>query len=119
MGVPVSVLKITGGRPLSGEIAVSGSKNAALPIMAATILASEPVELLRVPRLTDVAVLAKLLTQLGLEVGRHGGRMRIETVDPGCSTAEFRLVRRMRAGFCVLGPLLARRGKARVALPGG
>lgn len=115
----MSILRITGGRALRGEVAVSGSKNAALPIMAAAILASEPVELREVPRLTDVAVLGRLLTQLGMQVGQAGGHLRIETIDPCRSTAGFRLVRRMRAGFCVLGPLLARRGMARVALPGG
>ncbi|MBI3465548.1 MAG: UDP-N-acetylglucosamine 1-carboxyvinyltransferase [Planctomycetes bacterium] len=115
----MALLRITGGRPLRGEVAVGGSKNAALPIMAASILASEPVELLGVPRLTDVAVLGRLLTQLGLGVDRVGKSLHIETVDPCRSVAEFRLLRLMRAGFCVLGPLLARRGAARVALPGG
>jgi UDP-N-acetylglucosamine 1-carboxyvinyltransferase len=113
------LLRITGGRTLRGEVDVSGSKNAALPIMAASILAGEPVELLGVPRLTDVAVLGRLLTQLGLAVERTGESLHLETIDPSCSVAEFRLVRLMRAGFCVLGPLLARRGTARVALPGG
>jgi UDP-N-acetylglucosamine 1-carboxyvinyltransferase len=112
--------RIHGGVPLSGTVAVSGSKNAALPIMAAAILAQGPVILDGVPRLSDVSTLALLLCSLGLDVAGQGdGSLRLETIDPLPTTAHYRLVRRMRASFCTLGPLLARRGRARVGLPGG
>jgi UDP-N-acetylglucosamine 1-carboxyvinyltransferase len=113
-------LRITGGVPLCGTVAVSGSKNSALPIMAASILADESVVLDSVPQLSDVATLSQVLDVLGVDVCRsdnHG--LHISTVNPRPTTAPYRLVRRMRASFCVLGPLLARRGVARVALPGG
>ena len=112
-------LIITGGVPLQGTVSVSGAKNAALPMMAATILADAPVELLNVPRLTDVHTMGLLLRQLGVDVARHGDRMVLHTVDTRVMRARYALVRRMRAGFCVLGPLLARRGRAVVPLPGG
>ncbi|MCE9554353.1 MAG: UDP-N-acetylglucosamine 1-carboxyvinyltransferase [Planctomycetes bacterium] len=113
-------LRIIGGVPLHGSVTVSGSKNAALPIMAAAILADEPVTLDNVPNLSDVATLGEVLSVLGLDVDRcNDGRMRLATLNSRPTTAPYRLVRRMRASFCVLGPLLARRGIARVALPGG
>jgi UDP-N-acetylglucosamine 1-carboxyvinyltransferase len=113
-------MRITGGVPLFGTVRASGSKNAALPIMAATILADGPVTLSRVPNLTDIDTLALLLGHLGLETKRDAaGRLRIATVDRGPTLANHELVGRMRASFCVLGPLLARRGRAIVSLPGG
>ena len=113
-------LRITGGVPLEGTVTVSGAKNAALPIMAAALLADEPVILDGVPALSDVATLGEVLSVLGLDVDlQPSGRLRLSTVNPRPTTAPYRLVRRMRASFCVLGPLLARRGHARVALPGG
>ena len=115
----MSHFQITGGVPLCGEVRCGGSKNAALPIMAAAILASEPVRLEGAPRLTDVRIMSRLLDALGVNVSNVNGRMVLETVDPTPIRAPQRLVRRMRAGFCVLGPLLARRGKAVVPLPGG
>jgi UDP-N-acetylglucosamine 1-carboxyvinyltransferase len=116
----MEVLRITGGAPLHGEVQVSGSKNASLPIMAAAILAGEPVTLERVPRLVDVNTLSLLLGYLGVAVKRDAaGVMQLETVDPTPSVAPYELVRRMRASFCVLGPLVARRGRAVVSLPGG
>ncbi|MGD9721690.1 MAG: UDP-N-acetylglucosamine 1-carboxyvinyltransferase [Pirellulales bacterium] len=116
----MACLRITGGVPLGGSVAASGSKNAALPIMAACILAAEPVTLGRVPDLVDVNTLALLLGHLGLAVKRQtDDTLRIDTVDPTPIKADYRLVRRMRASFCVLGPLLARRGRAVVSLPGG
>lgn len=111
---------IVGGTPLSGTIRAGGSKNAALPMMAASILADAPVRLGGVPRLADVRTLAQVLEQLGMRVGWAGRReLLLETADPTPVRAGYRLVRRMRASFCVLGPLLARRGKAIVSLPGG
>ncbi len=123
-------LCITGGRPLSGTIAASGSKNAALPIMAASILAQQPVRIDGVPQLRDVCTLADILRSLGIRVSRlEDGGLELATVDsvsldsvPIDSLpvrADYELVSRMRAGFCVLGPLLARRGRAVVSLPGG
>lgn len=113
-------LQITGGRRLSGTVRVGGSKNAALPMMAASILADGPVRLEGVPRLTDVRTLARVLRQLGMRVTRtRDDAVLLETVDPAPVRARYDLVRRMRASFCVLGPLLARRGRAVVSLPGG
>ena len=113
-------LRIIGGIPLAGTIRAGGSKNAALPMMAASILAAEPVRLEGVPRVADVDTLSMVLCQLGVDVTRTGkGGMLLETVDPTPVRAGYELVRRMRASFCVLGPLLARRGMAVVSLPGG
>jgi UDP-N-acetylglucosamine 1-carboxyvinyltransferase len=112
--------KMIGGTPLSGTVRAGGSKNAALPMMAASILAAEPVRLDGVPHVADVDTMSRLLAQLGMDVGRTpDGGLRLETADPTPVRASYRLVRRMRASFCVLGPLLARRGKAVVPLPGG
>ena len=110
---------ITGGVPLRGTVRCSGSKNAALPMMAASILADQPVRLEGVPRLTDVRIMGLLLRELGVAVSRTSDDLRLETVDPRPVRASYGLVHRMRAGFCVLGPLLARRGRAVVPLPGG
>jgi UDP-N-acetylglucosamine 1-carboxyvinyltransferase len=113
-------LRIIGGVPLRGTVRASGSKNAALPIMAASILAAGPVVLEGVPELADVDTLALLLGHLGIEVKRtHAGALAIETADARPTRADYELVRRMRASFCVLGPLVARRGRAVVSLPGG
>lgn len=112
-------LIITGGTPLRGTVQASGAKNAALPMMAAAILADGAVELLGVPRLTDIRTMGRLLVHLGLDVAHHGERLVLATVDRSVVQARYDLVRRMRAGFCVLGPLLARRQKAVVPLPGG
>ena len=116
----MDAFRIIGGNPLSGSVEVSGAKNAALPIMAASLLADGPVCLTHVPALTDVRTMALLLGRLGVECNRHeDGSLRLETVDASPTTADYHLVRRMRASFCVLGPLLARRGRAVVSLPGG
>ncbi len=113
-------LRISGGVPLRGTVSAAGSKNAALPIMAASILAADPVRLERVPRLLDVAALSRVLDELGVEVApARGDVLDLRTVDATPVRARYELVRRMRASFCVLGPLLARRGRAIVSLPGG
>ena len=113
-------LRVAGGVRLHGTVACSGSKNAALPIMAASILVDGPTVLSGVPDLVDVDSLSLLLGQLGVEVKRDVlGDLHLATVDSHPTTAEYELVRRMRASFCVLGPLLARRGRAVVSLPGG
>lgn len=113
-------LKINGGVPLQGEIRVSGAKNAALPILAATLLADEPVLISNVPHLRDVTTTMTLLGRMGakLMVGEH---MNIE-VDPRSTnifSAPYELVKTMRASILVLGPLLARYGEAEVSMPGG
>lgn len=115
----VAKLIITGGVPLQGTVSVSGAKNAALPMMAAAILADAPVELCGVPRLTDVRTMSRLLHHLGVDVAPNGDCLTLTPGDTRATQAGYASVRRMRAGFCVLGPLLARRGRAVVPLPGG
>ncbi|MCA8993349.1 MAG: UDP-N-acetylglucosamine 1-carboxyvinyltransferase [Planctomycetaceae bacterium] len=111
---------VQGGRSLSGSLRVSGSKNASLPIMAATLAVDGVVNLANVPNLADVRTLARLLEQLGMHVHRSdGGGLRLQTISASTSVADYDLVRTMRASVCVLGPLLARRGWACVSLPGG
>jgi UDP-N-acetylglucosamine 1-carboxyvinyltransferase len=111
---------IQGGVPLSGTVAVSGAKNSALPLMAAALAAEGTTVLRGVPRLVDVETLSLLLQTLGVQVRRDGrDGLALEVVDERPHVADYELVRRMRAGFCVLGPLLARRGRACVSLPGG
>jgi UDP-N-acetylglucosamine 1-carboxyvinyltransferase len=111
---------IRGGVPLSGTVAVSGAKNSALPLMAAALAAAGKTVLHRVPRLVDVETLSLLLQTLGVQVHRDDqDALTLEVMDERPHVADYELVRRMRAGFCVLGPLLARRGRACVSLPGG
>lgn len=116
----MAFFRIIGGTPLHGTVRASGSKNAVLPMMAASLLAEGPVRLQGVPWLADVDTLALVLSDLGVAVTRASeDGLLLETVDPSPIRARYELVRRMRASFCVLGPLLARRGKAVVSLPGG
>ncbi|HET6327411.1 MAG TPA: UDP-N-acetylglucosamine 1-carboxyvinyltransferase [Planctomycetaceae bacterium] len=111
---------IQGGIPLAGTVAVSGAKNSALPLMAAALAAEGQTVLRGVPRLVDVETLSLLLQTLGVQVRRDDqDGLTLEVVDERPHVADYELVRRMRAGFCVLGPLLARRGRACVSLPGG
>ena len=113
-------LHIQGGKPLEGEVRVSGAKNASLPILAATLLASEPVAVGNVPHLQDVTTMIELLGRMGVTV-TVDERMRVE-VDARTlrqSVAPYELVRTMRASILVLGPLVARFGQADVSLPGG
>ncbi len=112
-------LRISGGRSLEGEVAVSGAKNAALPIMCAALLTEKPLALSNVPRLMDVATMAKLLARMGVRVERDGDSMRLCAEKIADPTAPYDLVKTMRASVLVLGPLLARCGRARVSLPGG
>ena len=115
-----SRLRIRGGRRLDGVVEVGGAKNSALPIMAAALLADEPVTLRHVPRLMDVATLTSVLRRLGMVVERDGGDgLTMTTVNPRPFHTGYAHMRRMRASFCVLGPLLARRQRAVVSLPGG
>lgn len=111
---------VRGGKPLKGRVRVGGAKNAALPIMAASLMADEPVTLHDVPDLVDVRTLSQLLGTLGVTSERQADNsLRLEVIDDSPVVADYELVRRMRASICVLGPLLARRGRATVSLPGG
>jgi UDP-N-acetylglucosamine 1-carboxyvinyltransferase len=113
-------LQITGGRPLRGDVRISGAKNAALPILAASLLASESVSIGNVPHLRDVTTMIELLGRMGVAV-TVGERMRVEVDTGGIRefVAPYELVKTMRAAILVLGPLLARFGQADVSLPGG
>ena len=113
-------LRIQGGVPLEGEAHVSGAKNAALPIMCAALLSVEPLRLANVPQLMDVRTMAKLLRQMGVELSPLAeGRLALRAARITDPTAGYDLVKTMRASVLVLGPLLARCGRARVSLPGG
>ncbi len=102
-------LQITGGRRLDGEVRISGAKNAALPILAATLLSEEPVSVGNIPQLQDVSTMIQLLGRMGVAV-TMGERMRVEVDTSGIHdfTAPYELVKTMRASILVLGPLLAR-----------
>ncbi|MEC7489880.1 MAG: UDP-N-acetylglucosamine 1-carboxyvinyltransferase [Pseudomonadota bacterium] len=115
---------IQGGKQLSGEIAISGAKNAALPLMAASLLSTEPLTLLNLPQLTDVVTMSNLLEQHGVSVkpvqtDSFRNTLRLNGSGVNNTVAPYDLVRRMRASVLVLGPLLARFGEAKVSLPGG
>ncbi|MBL8703309.1 MAG: UDP-N-acetylglucosamine 1-carboxyvinyltransferase [Rhodospirillales bacterium] len=130
-------LRIVGGKRLSGEIPIGGAKNAALPLMAASLLTDQELTLRHVPRLADIDTMTNLLVQHGVTVtlvganGKngngnghkrsHGGgmTMRLKADDVGSTVAPYDLVRKMRASVLVLGPLVARHGEAKVSLPGG
>src|SRR4051794_33590137 len=129
---------IRGGHRLKGKIEISGSKNSALPILAACLLADGKTTLKGVPRLSDIDSMAKLIGELGCHVYRHepagspqsgaegqpplpalNGNLDIEVTDERQCEARYDIVKTMRASICVLGPLLAKRGKAIVSIPGG
>lgn len=115
-------LLIRGGRPLKGEVQISGAKNAALPQLCAALLSAEPVTLHNVPQLQDVATMLKLLRHMGARADRIGSRPDEVAIDASriaLPEAPYELVKTMRATIMVLGPLLARFGRARVSLPGG
>jgi len=111
---------IQGGTRLRGEVGISGSKNAALPILAAALLTREECVIRGVPDLSDVRQLCSLLEDLGARVWRDDGQgLHVKVEDESRCLADYETVRRMRASICVLGPLLARRGHAEVSMPGG
>jgi len=114
-------IRIRGGRPLAGEIAIGGAKNAALPLMAAGLLTEDRLVLENVPRLADIATMADLLSGHGIAVEPVGNDGRTLSLGGAISNTEapYDIVRKMRASVLVLGPLLARVGEARVSLPGG
>jgi len=117
--VPMDALVIQGGRKLTGRVEVSGAKNAALPVMAATLLAPGVHTLRNVPLLSDTRTMSRVLEQLGARVEFRGHACKIDTSGVRSVEAPYDLVRTMRASVYVLGPLLARFGAARVSLPGG
>ena len=119
-------IRIRGGNPLKGEIPISGAKNAALKLMAASLLTAEPLVLANVPRLADVRAMAELLVSFGVGVQvtmaarfGEGDTMKLEARDITSVFASYDMVRKMRASFQVLAPLLTRMGEAKVSLPGG
>jgi UDP-N-acetylglucosamine 1-carboxyvinyltransferase len=115
----MEILRIRGGAPLRGSVPVSGAKNAALPILFAAILSEETSSLQNVPDLADIKTTLKVLDTLGIRTRREGGSVAIDGRELQTVEAPYELVRTMRASVLVLGPLLARKGEARVSLPGG
>ncbi len=115
-------IRITGNvppKPLRGQIRISGAKNAALPLMTASLLSSQPLKLTNCPRLADVFTLEELLVNHGVETSFDGNTMTLQAKHISDTCAPYDLVRKMRASVLVLGPILAREGEARVSLPGG
>jgi UDP-N-acetylglucosamine 1-carboxyvinyltransferase len=110
---------VTGGARLTGEVRISGAKNAVLPILCATLLADAPVRITNVPRLHDVLTTGKLLAGLGAGVIHEGDAMTVDPRSVNSHVAPYELVKTMRASVLVLGPLLAKFGDAEVSLPGG
>jgi UDP-N-acetylglucosamine 1-carboxyvinyltransferase len=115
----VDVIRVTGGARLAGEVCVVGAKNSALKLMAAALLAPGVSVIANVPRITDIAVMAEVLRRLGCEVTATGDEVSVRAPQRPGTEADYDLVRQLRASICVLGPLLARCGYARVAHPGG
>jgi len=115
----MDTIVIHGGRPLRGEVHLRGAKNAALPLMAAAILAESPCTLHNIPCLHDIFSMDKLLSHMGARIEFTGRYMTLDTAGISSPNAPYDLVRKMRASFFVLGPLVARFGCARVSLPGG
>ncbi|MEK9970668.1 MAG: UDP-N-acetylglucosamine 1-carboxyvinyltransferase, partial [Ferrovibrio sp.] len=119
-------IRLRGGRPLEGSIGIGGAKNAALPLMAASLLTDETLTLSNVPHLADIATMAHLLQQHGVDVSMDGGNgtpegrtIHLNAGKITSTLAPYDIVRKMRASVLVLGPLLARFGEAEVSLPGG
>jgi len=110
---------IDGGAALCGTVSTSGSKNAALPALAAALLTEEPVTLNRIPRVRDIRTMQRLLVDIGAKIDADGETVRLHAPRIVCPEAPYELVKTMRASSLVLGPLLARTGRARVSLPGG
>jgi UDP-N-acetylglucosamine 1-carboxyvinyltransferase len=110
---------IQGGQPLEGQIAASGAKNSALPVLAACLLTAEQVTLDRIPQVRDIATMERLLKHAGAQVTRRNGQVTVEAATIARPEAPYEVVKTMRASSLVLGPLVARCGRARVSLPGG
>ncbi|HJO53805.1 MAG TPA: UDP-N-acetylglucosamine 1-carboxyvinyltransferase, partial [Verrucomicrobiota bacterium] len=111
-------LVIKGGTPLKGDVKISGAKNAALPLMAATLLTSDQCVLRNLPNLSDVQFMARILESLGASVEMNRGtiRVRARKID---GFGDYDLIRKMRGSICILGPLMARLNEAKVSMPGG
>jgi len=112
-------LIIEGGTRLTGEIRISGAKNAALPLLTAALLTREPLTLTNVPALNDIGTMLKLLEQMGVKVAQQGDTVKLDASGLNNPVAPYEMVKTMRASILVLGPLTARCGDARVSLPGG
>ena len=112
-------LRIQGGTRLEGEVRVSGAKNAALPILCASLLTAEPLVVSNVPRLNDVRTMRSLLSQMGVRLTDGDGYLALDAAHIDWPLAPYELVKTMRASILALGPLLARCGEARISLPGG
>jgi len=116
----MDIFRIEGPVLLAGSVSIKGSKNASLPIMAAAILAGGESSVFGAPDLSDISVFSELLEQLGCRVTKSpDGRLRIDSTVVDNPVGEYEVVRRMRASICILGPLLARCGRAEVSMPGG
>lgn len=111
--------RVQGPTRLSGEVTISGAKNAALPILFATILTEKPIEIQNVPNIKDINTTMKLLSLLGAEVKRNGSTVRVDASGLDVYCANYDIVKTIRASIWALAPLVARFGKAKVALPGG
>ena len=111
--------KIRGGKELSGEVEIKGAKNALLPLMICTLLTDEPIVLHNASMLADVKTLMQLLESLGTKITVEGDTITLQTSKIVSTVASYDFISKMRAGFWVLGPLLARMGEAKVSLPGG
>src|ERR1700722_12284802 len=111
--------RIQGGRPLEGEIAISGAKNSALPALAACLLTDEPVKLNRIPPVRDMRTMQQLLEYAGASVEQERGSVIVRAARLDRPEAPYEVVKTMRASSLVLGPLVARTGRARVSMPGG
>ncbi len=112
-------LIVEGGRKLEGKVRISGAKNACLPILAATILTSGECEITNVPDLKDVSIMLEILREMGRSIDKNGAQIRVLSGDISTPEASYDLVSTMRASIVVLGPLLARYGRAKVSFPGG
>ena len=112
-------IEITGGKSLNGKIKISGSKNSALPILAASLLTEEKISVSNVPNLSDIFSMLELLKSLNVKINKKKNEIDLTSSTPRSLLAHYNLVRKMRASFLILGPLLARYGEAKVSLPGG
>ena len=113
------MIRVVGGTRLAGDVNVGGAKNSALKLMAAALLATGRSEISKVPRITDILIMAEVLRRLGCDVVLQDNVISVDVPDKPGTETDYDLVRRLRASICVLGPLLARRGYVRVAHPGG
>ncbi|MDP6771459.1 MAG: UDP-N-acetylglucosamine 1-carboxyvinyltransferase, partial [Anaerolineales bacterium] len=115
----MDAFSIHGGQRLTGRVSVDGSKNAALPLLAASLLTDELVTYTSAPELSDIANMLRLLEELGCSTEQQNDRIVVRVNDASQSHARYDIVRTMRASVCVLGPLLAKRGVVQVSMPGG